>query len=239
LTELRKNVSVGFVQKSRKYRFEGEQFIHEYLNPLDERGCGPHGDATCLCDVDVSKTEGMVFDNAPIDMLGVVDADDLIKAAANIWLNYDLAGSITFLPQWFDDPNGGEMLEKVIAGVKERKGEKTLSKELGLPRMSHHTLSAIRRAVGVPARNHQEDRIPKERVLHLHNEGKSVIQISRIITKERGFLLAHRSIYRVLKENNLTPNVTGVYGRPIGFQMGKGITYAEWREGVRPPDYEG
>jgi hypothetical protein len=239
LTELRKHTSVGYVEKDRKYRFTGERFISEYLDPDDKRGCGPHMDPECLCDVDISKTEGMVFDSAPMDFLGVVDTEDLIKAAANIWLNYDLAQGIKFLPAWFDEPDGGETLEKVIELVKQRKGEKAICAELGLPRMDNHTLSAMRRAIGVPARSHLADPVPKERILCLHHEGKSVIQISRQITKERGFLLAHRSIYRVLRENDLTPNVTGVYGRPIGFQMGKGITYAEWREGVRPPDYEG
>jgi hypothetical protein len=228
--ELRKHTSVGYVEASRQYRFEGEQFLSQYLDPQDKRGCGDHMDPKCLCDVDVSKTEGMVFDKPPRELTGVVTREDLILAAANIWLNYDLAQGINFLPSWWDDPDAGEKLEKIIELLKQRKGEKAIAQELGIPRMDNHTLGAMRRAVGVPARSHLNDPVPKERILFLHNEGQSVIQISRQITKERGFLLAHRSIYRVLHENDLTPNVSGKYGRPHGYKMGCGLTYAEFRE---------
>ena len=237
--DLRKNTSVGFANTSTELRFEGEQFLQDYLNPENKRGCGDHLDPECLCDVDVSKTAGMTFDKAPRDLMGVTTREELVLAGANVWLNLDLAQGLHYVPAWWESPNREEMLAKTIELLKQRKGQKAISKALGIPRMDDKFLALLRKCIGVPHRSHLADPVPKARIITLHNEGKSVLQISRQITKERGFLLAYRSVYRVLAENDLTPHVSGVYGRPLGYKANSGITYADWRAGVRPPDYEG
>ena len=70
--------------------FNTEGVLDFYLDPGAKEGCLQHADPECLCDVDVSKTAGYVWDQVPQELHSVSDAQSLVYGGATIWVNYDL-----------------------------------------------------------------------------------------------------------------------------------------------------
>lgn len=73
-------------------RFRSDTLIERYLNPMYEPGCGVHEDLSCLCDVKVTEPVEVVA--VPQRFLWVETADDLVHAAADMWVELDVLGHI-------------------------------------------------------------------------------------------------------------------------------------------------
>lgn len=53
-------------------------------------GCAEHHDPACLCDVDLSRTEGIAWNQAPRELLGVETAEGLVDAAAEMLMRLQI-----------------------------------------------------------------------------------------------------------------------------------------------------
>ena len=211
---------------STSYRpeFTGEEFIEAFLNP-EARWCLEHKDPECLCDVDTSKTEGMVFDKAPDQLLNVETPEDLVRAAANIWLQYDVMRNSDrgYTYHWLDDP---EVVEEVKRRIRSGCSYETFQREMGID-LDDHLFTALRKVLNIPSRRTLNMQLLRE----VHAEGLSLREIAERIEAIEGHLFKTSTISYALKRMDLKPNYAQrAGGRPAGYKADSGLGYREWRE---------
>lgn len=207
--------------------FDGEEFIEAYLRPR-ERGCPRDHPPDCLCDVDVSKTAGITWDRCPPQLINVETVEELVHAAANIWLEYDLLGAPTLVQklEWVDDP---EMVENVKRMVSEGRSMNAVENELHIS-LDGRTFAMIRRAVGYQP----PPRINYDLLHKFHGEGLSLMEIKRRFRETTGESFHHSTISKALYRQGLKPNGPvrkgANPGRPKGYDPNCGFGYRRWRE---------
>lgn len=159
--------------------FTGDLFIQTYLHPLHEVGCAAHLKPDCLCDVDVTKTAGMTWDQVPAQLCGVDTAAELVEVAANIWLNEDvLARPAEVTGTLIDHPNMPAMLDAIKAGC-------TLEEARELVTVAAGTYLMLRKLFGLaPTRK----TVPTARVIELAKQNISGTTAQQIIFEETGVL---------------------------------------------------
>lgn len=205
--------------------FVGEDFIQAYLSP-HEVGCGKDHEPDCLCDVDASKTQGMTWDQCPPQLLNVETHEDLVRAAANIWLNYDLADSrVQQKLEWLNDPEKVATVKRLVQeGVSWNGIEEAVHVSL-----DGHTYAMLRRSLGVKG----PSRVKEAWLRKYHAEGLSIEDIRRRIKEVEGVGFHHSTISKALKRIGLQPN--GIIrrprnGTPKGYKRSSGLGYRAWRE---------
>ena len=205
--------------------FNGEEFIEAYLRPR-ERGCPRHHPPDCLCDVDVSKTAGMTWDKCPPQLINVETVEELVLAAANIWLEYDLMErSVEQKLAWVDDP---EMVANIKRMASEGATMTAVEDALHID-LEAKTFAMIRKAVGFQP----PTRIDYDLLRQFHAEGLSLVNIQKRFRETMGVGFHHTTISKALYRIGLKPNghVKGLNaGRPKGYDPNCGFGYRKWRE---------
>lgn len=213
--------------RSTRRHFTGEQFLEAFLNP-PERCCATHEQPDCLCDVDVSKTAGMTWDKVPPELYNVETREDLVVAAANLWLNLDVvvpSSRVVQKLEWTSDP---EVVERVKQAVKDGCTLDRLEKEYHV-HLESHMLALMRRAVG----REPPSPLNMEMVRELHAEGMSLVQIKDRIRAIDGVSFHPTTISKALKRMGLKPHgrkSKTAKGTPHGYKRDSGLTHKEWRE---------
>lgn len=197
-----------------EYEGPGEACVEAYLtDPELYWGCNAHADPDCLCDVDVSKTAGMTFDKVPPELAGVVDTEDLIRAGAQLWMDYDLIrgfdfdmlhqhGSLLHMER--------EDIDRLVVMVKDRASIDEIKEVFS--GLSNNEIGFIRRVCGTNTPNGagmRRLRCSEAKVLQLHNEGLSIHFIIKRIEEEDGIKMQDKTIRRWMQYIGITPNVMG------------------------------
>lgn len=206
-------------RSSRKH-FEGEQFLESYLTPKGP-GCKFHLNPDCLCDVDISCTAEMTWDQAPDCLVNVDTAEDLVLAGANVWLNYDLTRPYVQLSESLDDVK----MQQLIDMARDMRTTEEIEAALNV-RIEPHTMGLIREALNAFRPNNRNRPLPVDAICKLHTEGFTARMIFERLRDEMDWHPSLGMIYRVLRGNGFKPH----NGKPKGFDSKQGLTYSEWRE---------
>lgn len=206
-------------ERSTRYHFESEQFIDAFL-AAEGPGCKFHHDLECLCDVDVSKTEGMTWDQVPDDLVNVETPEDLVLAAANIWLNVDLRRPYVNMSAELE-PQVPVFVQMVREHTNIDVMERTLHADVDT-----HTLALVREATNSFKPSNRNRPLPVERICKLHEDGYTVRMIFDKLASEMDWHPSLGRIYTVLRGKGLTPHT----GMPKGYDKTSGLSYSEWRE---------
>lgn len=215
--------------------FVGDEFIKTYLNPMTSIGCALHKKPECLCDVDVSLTADLTWDQCPAQLIGINTEAELVEAAANIWLNYDLLRNFQgIMPALADHPRLGELLEVI-------KADASVEAAKAIIEISDKTYIYLRKVFGL---SRDRKQVPANRVLELAAEGVSPVKAQQILFEESGILYS-LSAMRHVRERAGLPAKNRKYPadrilelHASGFSI-KEICSTIAQEGVTDPKTEG
>lgn len=197
-------------------RFESDTFIDTFLDPLAQPGCHEHNDSDCLCDVDLRKTAGMTWNKVPNELVNVVTPDDLVVAAANIWLNHDLVHE-----------RFGALSETTVLAVERHEYDEVLSmistgatwdKVKAKAPIGKRDFTFLRTLYGVGSRK-SVPALPQARVRELFTAGKTSKEILAILYEEIGFLYSRSTLSHARERMGIPPVSTG--GTPRRYDWGR------------------
>lgn len=184
--------------------------VERFLSPRRKVRCGGGHGEDCLCDVDVSRTAGMTWDKVPDRLLNVETVDDLVRAAAHIWLDKEVGecnshGLIPFVDRVPDRIE--EVLEDVRSGMTRPAAEEKYG-----PIFAHNEFYWLRRLVEAPM---AYQITPDDLVIELHDSGLNAHQILRRIQAMGYKVKSHKSITKSLRRNGIPPRLVGRGGRRV------------------------
>lgn len=199
----------------------GEAHVEVYLNPRHKFvGCGVHFHPDdCLCDVDLTKTEGMTWDQPPLLRVPVETAEDLILAGADIWLELDVGK----IPQDRDnngDPRpprqviadlAAEDVQELVGLVKERTCYAEIVRLDKYKSLSKQEYTFLLRALD-QQRSDKFRKIPTARCIELHEQGLCPTDIARVLKEEILRSIHNATIAALLRRNGIEPHA-GKRGR--------------------------
>jgi len=238
-------VSTVWHERSSRSPLSGEAHIDVYLNPQNRtETCGyrAHG-ADCLCDVDLSKTADITWDDPPDFGRVIGDVEDVIRLGADIWLEYDVGMiplRVTGKPGREDDPRAyagsaslsREDMAELIRLVKAGAGWERITKEnVSFRSLTRSEYTFIRRALDEVGQKHIFHPVFIQRVIAMHQRGVHLAEITRFASYELGKQMHSAVLGRLLREQGCEPHEAGrgAPGRPVGWAPGCGLSYDEFR----------
>jgi len=186
----------------------------------DADGCAEHHDPACLCDVDISRTAHIEWNQAPAELVAVETVDDLLGTAAAMLIRLDLEmrrattrrlirkGPHTYdvsaaaLERCLDDPRGYEMVHYILANP--TVGARTVARRFELG--DHGDVNYLRKILGckvAPPCNGGVARANRDRIIEWYvNQGWSVGEIVEQLVSE-GLKATYDSVYTMLRRAGL------------------------------------
>lgn len=193
----------------------GDGHIDVYLNPTHRNvGCGAEGhDADCLCDVDLGKTEGIVWDNPPSHVYNVETVEDLIRAGADIWLEYDV-GKVPVNGRKEDDRRPGvgaaalspEHMATLVDLIRGKAGYNAIVAMPNYNTLTTQEYTFLLRALDMSTVQAKK-KIPTQRCIELHEQGMCPADIVRALRVELRRSIHPSTIAALLRRNGVVPHV--------------------------------
>jgi len=179
---------------------------HEfYLNPHPV-GCALHMDPDCLCDVRIEKPVEVTC--TPAFLVGVETADELVAAAADLWLRIDVLAYAQELagPRDLNEERGNSGRNSRMETLNELDAQncaqmvrdgKSFQEVRAQHEITERHYSVLRRMVNV---NKSMNRIPAEMVVDLIDNQHKTLKQTREVLREHGVNISDvSSISRVYK----------------------------------------
>lgn len=175
-------------------KYGAPAYVERYLSPVDGLGCGKHSkDLGCLCDVDLSDRAPVPLRRAPRTFLAVETVEDLLSAAADVWVRYDILNERKrrVFPGSVENISDDQLViicEMVRAG----KTRAQVAEALGF-NLSSDILAFARRANDLSQRRANVvggvvSEAPASRLVELGDAGMSASDISKVLFEETGML---------------------------------------------------
>lgn len=207
--------------------FRSEDFLERFLNPEASPGCVEHGQPGCLCDIDVTLSKHLPNDIVPIELADVVDAETLMFAAANIWLNYDLLieDDKRVREELIEAAEAGE-LDELLAAIGGAATYHEANKVFPITRFEYTTL---RRMLTV-GRKKAKPPMPIARIREMIETGYSNSQVYHGLKAETGYCYSKSAISKARSRLGFPPAPNHKGGRRRQYDYDRIVTL--WRSGV-------
>jgi hypothetical protein len=163
--------------------YSSDGLVEQYLNPKYQPGCTRHKDPDCLCDVEITEPVPLV--RVPPMFLNVDTPEDLLRAAACIWVELDLRDqtSQTAAPEWVESVSDND-LGKIVELARAGRTHDQIEAIIGI-KVDKDSYTLIRRAVGA---SHLEGTAAESTLLiiELGRQGMTAPEISKAVVERLG-----------------------------------------------------
>lgn len=172
-------------------------------------GCAAHADPDCLCDVDISKTAGMTFDNPPPEFFGALDVQTILASACRIWINYDLNpngyGKVLGWSRKLQNMSEDEMSD-LVALVKTEAPLRRVTEEFDITRDEFAFLRRMCEVTRPSGKGKALSGPMRSKLFRLNAQGLTIPQIILRVEEEEGVKLHYKTVRRIFAAADVAPN---------------------------------